>query len=203
MGSAARETYANVEPFRERCTAPSGRALLPGGYGAGRPSRSDPHADGRTGSGCHIQDEARRRLIDVHNNFTPLVHRSAHLTVVDSVCPAMRDGVAFGLPNMLEVGHAQMMVNRLRFVDQIRYTNSGTEAVMLAVRVARAATGRGMVVFVRKAYRDHSDSALVTGGDHTRVGVPDGVVKTPSRSVPTMLMHWPRCSTATTGRSQP
>ncbi|WP_194166894.1 aspartate aminotransferase family protein [Mycolicibacterium sp. P9-22] len=129
------------------------------------------------GEGCYIEDDGGYRLIDVNNNFTALIHGHAHPVVHDAAQCAMRDGMAFGLPNMLEIEHAQLMMDRLRYVDQIRYTNSGTEAVMLAVRVARTVTGRDGVIFVRKAYHGHSDIALVPGGANSRRGVPAGVVE--------------------------
>ncbi|MGV0807992.1 aspartate aminotransferase family protein [Mycolicibacterium setense] len=104
-------------------------------------------------------------------------HGNAHPAIVEAAQRAMRDGMAFGLPNMLEIDHARVILDRLGYVDQIRYTNSGTEALMLAVRLARAATGRDVVIFMRRAYHGHSDVALVPGGAHSRRGVPDGVTR--------------------------
>jgi glutamate-1-semialdehyde 2,1-aminomutase len=175
VGSTSEEHYANTPSFAEVFTGPSGHSLLPGGYG-----RSTFAVAPRTpmvvrGSGCHLWDDTGRQLIDVHNNFTALIHGNAHPEVVEAMQKTVADGAAFGLPNMLEVHHAQMMLERLRYVDQIRYTCSGTEAVMLAVRVARAATGRDKIVFVRQAYHGHSDTALIPGGEKSSRGVPAGV----------------------------
>lgn len=126
--------------------------------------------------GCHLTDDSGRELIDLNNNFTSLIHGSAHPDITAAICEAAQRGTAFGLPNMMEVDHAQLMMERLRFVDQIRYANSGTEAMMLAIRLARAVTGRTKVVFVRMAYHGHSDTALVPGGAHSRRGVPAGII---------------------------
>lgn len=171
----AREICERAQPFRDTFTGHSGHALLPGGYG-----RSVFAVAARTpmavrGEACYVFDDAGRRLIDANNNFTSLIHGNAHPAVVEAAHRAMRDGMAFGVPNMLEVDHARVMLDRLGYVDQIRYTNSGTEAVMLAVRLARAATGRDVVIFMRRAYHGHSDVALVPGGAHSRRGVPEGV----------------------------
>ncbi len=174
--STTQETTRAAKPFRETFTGPGGHPLLPGGYG-----RSTFAVGPRTpmavrGEGCYIEDDGGRRLIDLNNNFTALIHGHAHPAIHEAAVRAMGDGMAFGLPNMLEIDHARLMLDRLRYVDQIRYTNSGTEAVMLAIRVARTVTGRDGIVFVRKAYHGHSDVALIPGGDNSRRGVPAAVI---------------------------
>lgn len=175
MEQSLRDEYANAQPLSDMFRGPSGHSLLPGGYG-----RSMFAIDPRTpmavrGCGCYLRDDAGRKLIDLNNNFTANIHGNAHPELVEAAEKAVRHGFSFGLPNMLEIEHARLMLTRLRYVDQIRYTNSGTEAVMLAVRVVRAATGRDKVVLVQHAYHGHSDIALIAGGPGSRRGVPAGV----------------------------
>jgi glutamate-1-semialdehyde 2,1-aminomutase len=169
------DTFAHTRSFRDTFTGFSGHALLPGGYGRSVLAVAPRTPMAVRGTGCHLRDDAGRTLIDVHNNFASLLHGYAHPVIDEAVVRAMRDGAAFGLPNMFEVDHARLMLDRLRGVDQIRYTNSGTEAFMLALRVARAVTGRDKIVVLREANHGFCDAALVSGGVATRRGIPDGV----------------------------
>jgi glutamate-1-semialdehyde 2,1-aminomutase len=175
--SSTQKSASPAQSFQATFTGPSGHSLLPGGYGRSTFAVAPRTPMAVRGEGCYLEDDAGRRLIDVNNNFTALIHGHAHPAIHEAAERAMRDGMAFGLPNMLEIDHARLMLDRLRYVDQIRYTNSGTEAVMLAIRVARAVTGRDGVIFVRKAYHGHSDIALVPGGASSRRGVPASVVE--------------------------
>src|SRR5262249_50807161 len=72
--------------------------------------------------------------------------------------------------------HAEVLLDRLPSLDQVRYVNSGTEAVMTAIRVARAATGRDACIMLRGSYHGTSDAALVAGGDNYLRGVPKRVI---------------------------
>lgn len=173
--STAQETNVKAQPFKDTFVGAAGHALLPGGFGRSTFAVAPRTPMAVSGSGCYINDDSGRRLIDVHNNFTAMIHGHAHPEITEAAHRAMREGMSFGLPNMLEIDHARVMLERLNYVDQIRYTNSGTESVMLAVRVARVVTGRDKVVFVRKAYHGHSDIALVPGGAHSQRGVPASV----------------------------
>lgn len=176
MEPTARESYADAQTFGDMFRGPSGHSLLPGGYGRSMFAVAPRTPMVVRGYGCYLRDETGRELIDLNNNFTSLIHGNAHPEIVEAVSKAARDGMAFGLPNMVEIEHARLMLDRLRYVEQIRYANSGTEAVMLAVRIARAITGRDKVLFVRLGYHGHSDVALVPGGTHARRGVPAGVI---------------------------
>lgn len=177
MSQSLQQAYAEAEPFSAEFVGPNGLSVLPGGFGRSTFAVAPRIPLAVSGSGCRIVDDAGRELIDVHNNFTALIHGHAHPAVVEAAERAFRNGSAFGLPNRVEFEHAQMMIERLDCVDQIRYANSGTEAVMLAVRLARAVTGRDKIVFVRMAYHGHSDIALIPGGTAARKGVPAGVIQ--------------------------
>ncbi len=173
VGSA----YAQNRSFRDTFTGFSGHSLLPGGFARSALAVAPRTPMAVRGSGCHLRDEAGRTVIDTHNTFAALIHGHAHPVVEEAAARAMRDGMAFGLPTMYEVDHARLTLERLRYVDQISYTTSGSEAVTLAVRLARAATGRAKIVLLEGAWHGHSDLALAPGGPDVRRGVPAGVVE--------------------------
>jgi glutamate-1-semialdehyde 2,1-aminomutase len=128
------------------------------------------------GEGYQLWDDTGRALIDANNNFTALVHGHAHPEIVNAALRATRAGASFGLPNVHEIDHAERLVERLPHAEFVRYTNSGTEAVMAALRIARAHTGRPAVILARGAYHGTTDLALAAGGLHERRGVPDSVL---------------------------
>lgn len=152
------------------------RDVLPGGYGRstmGLIGQASPFVE--KGSGCELWDSKGGRLIDCHNNFTSLIHGNALPAVTRAAQDALAGGACFGLPATYELEHAEALARRIPAAELVRYTNSGTEAVMLAIRVARAYTGRDKVVFIERAYHGTSEPALVTGGVHSTRGVPQGV----------------------------
>lgn len=150
--------------------------LLPGGYGrstfAGVGAGS-PYIE--SGSGPMVRDVDGRELIDFNSNFTTLVHGNAHPKIVAASEKAIRAGSSFGMPHSLELDHAERLLARLDGLDQVRYTNSGSEAVSLAIRIARAVTGRDRIVFVRAAYHGTGDVALVSGGASYLRGIPKAI----------------------------
>lgn len=173
---ATSEVVVDNRPFREVYTGPSGHSLLPGGYGRTMFAVAPRSPIAVSGHGCYLVDDSGRQLIDFNNNFTSQILGYAHPAVVEAGRKALETGTSFGLPNNHEIEHARLMVDRLPYIEQIRYTNSGTEAVMLAVRVARSYTGRDKIVFVQNAYHGHSEIALIPGGPAARRGVPAGVI---------------------------
>jgi glutamate-1-semialdehyde 2,1-aminomutase len=155
---------------------PRGHLLLPGGIGRSTLSVGEATPHVVRGSGHRLWDDSGRELIDANNNFTVSVHGHAHPEIVEAAERALRDGASFGLPNLYEWDHAELILERFPALDQVRYTNSGTEAVMTALRVARAGTGRDAVVVVQDGYHGTSDVALCASGDRYTRGVPRGVI---------------------------
>jgi len=155
---------------------PRGHLLLPGGIGRSTLSvgESTPHVV--RGAGYRLWDDRGRELIDANNNFTVAVHGHAHPEIVEAAERALCAGACFGLPNLYEWDHAELMLERFPELDQVRYTNSGTEAVMTALRVARASTGRDACIVVQDGYHGTSDVALCAGGDRYTRGVPQSVI---------------------------
>lgn len=127
------------------------------------------------GAGWRLWDDSGRELIDLHGSFTSNVHGNAHPAIVGAIGEVASQGVAFGLPNRHELEHARRLVTRLGTLDQVRYTSSGTEALQLAVRLARACTGRSGVIVVNGSYHGWGDSLLPTMGPRAERGVPEGL----------------------------
>ena len=118
MSQSLQQVYADAEPFSAEFVGPNGLSVLPGGFGRSTFAVAPRIPLAVSGSGCRIVDDAGRELIDVHNNFTALIHGHAHPAVVEAAERAFRNGSAFGLPNRVEFEHAQMMVERLDGIAQ-------------------------------------------------------------------------------------
>jgi glutamate-1-semialdehyde 2,1-aminomutase len=98
------------------------------------------------GEGCQIWDLDGNRFVDLLNNYTSLVHGHAHPQIVAALTEQVPLGTAFPAPGVLQAGLAERIVGRVESVDQVRFTNSGSEAILMAVKVARAHTGRVEIV---------------------------------------------------------
>jgi glutamate-1-semialdehyde 2,1-aminomutase len=151
------------------------KRLLPGGYGRSALVVGEEVPVAVRADGPWIWCEDGRRLLDFNNNFASLIHGHSHPVVVGAAVTALVGGASYGLSNEQEVSHAAALLERLPHADQVRYANSGTEAVMAAIRLARAATGRSRIVLLDGAYHGTADAVLPAMGDAARRGVTDGV----------------------------
>ena len=149
----------------------STRSLLPGGYGRSGYYVGPNPPQLLTGHGPLVTDREGRELIDANGNFTTLVLGHAHPSVLDAIVNAARSGTCFGLGYDGEEGLAAMIAERMADVEQVKFANSGTEAVMTALRLARGMTGRNKVVAVRGAYHGSSDTALIVRSGGRAPGV--------------------------------
>jgi glutamate-1-semialdehyde 2,1-aminomutase len=113
------------------------------------------------GEGCRVWDVDGNEFIDCINNFTSLIHGHAHPILVEAATRQLAQGSAFGLPTESEIELAELLASRLPDVDQVRFTNSGTEAVMMALKAARAFTGRPKIAKCEGAYHGSYDYAEV------------------------------------------
>lgn len=136
------------------------------------------------GEGAYFFDVDGHRYIDYLAGFGPLVLGHAHPRVLDAIRQAAADGAMWGTPAPFEILLAERLVHDVEGLDQVRLTTTGTEAVMSAIRLARAFTGRSVVVKFEGAYHGHSDGMLVkagsgasTVGTQDSLGVPAGVVQ--------------------------
>ena len=116
------------------------------------------------GEGAVVWDEAGRRYIDYVGAFGPLLLGHANRGVVEAIQSAAEAGGSFGVTGPGEVRLAQLIRKRMPSIERIRFVNSGTEAAMSALRVARAATGRDHIVKFDGGYHGHADSLLVEAG---------------------------------------
>ena len=114
------------------------------------------------GEGCRVWDVDGNGYIDCINNFTSLIHGHAHPHLIAAATKQLAIGSAFGLPTASEVELAELIAQRLPSAEQIRFTNSGTEAVMMALKATRAFTGRPKIAKCEGAYHGSYDYAEVS-----------------------------------------
>ena len=132
------------------------------------------------GKGSHIWDEDGAEYIDYVGSWGPMVLGHSHPDILKAVYDRMVNGLSFGAPTALEVEMAEKMVEMVPNIEMVRMVNSGTEAVMSALRLARGATGRDKIIKFEGCYHGHSDAMLVGAGSGALTqGEPDskGVTK--------------------------
>jgi glutamate-1-semialdehyde 2,1-aminomutase len=140
---------------------------MPGGVSS--PVRSFREVDSdppivRKGQGSRIFDADGKEYVDLVMSWGPLILGHAHPAVVQAVERAVRDGLTFGATCAGEVELAERVLQRFPFAQRVRFTSSGTEATMTAIRLARGVTGRSRIVKFDGCYHGHSDSLLVKAG---------------------------------------
>ena len=141
--------------------------LFPGGVNS--PVRAYRAVGGKPpimerGRGPFVWDVDGNRYIDYVGAFGPLILGHAHPAVVDAIRNAVEAGGPFGATTTVEVRLGELIRSRMPSIERLRFVSSGTEAAMSALRVARAATGRDLVVKFDGAYHGHADSLLVEAG---------------------------------------
>ncbi len=114
--------------------------------------------------GAYLYDEDGNKLIDYINSWGPMILGHAHKPVVNAVIDKAKKGTSFGLPTEIETKIAQLAVSMVPNIDKIRFVNSGTEACMSAVRLARGYTGKDKIIKFAGCYHGHSDSFLIQAG---------------------------------------
>ena len=138
----------------------------------------------KRGEGPHIFDVDGNSYVDYVMSYGPLILGHAHPAVVEALERAVRDGTTFGAPTELEVELAELICEAVPSVEMVRMTNSGTEATMSAIRVARGYTGREKILKFEGNYHGHGDALLVAAGSGVAtLGLPDspGVTKGSAR----------------------
>ncbi|MCC6144123.1 MAG: glutamate-1-semialdehyde 2,1-aminomutase [Candidatus Hydrogenedentes bacterium] len=127
----------------------------------------------KSGTGATITDVDGNTYIDYVLSWGPLVLGHAHPYIFEAVCNAMGQGTSFGIPTEAEIRLAERITALVPSIEKVRLVNSGTEATMSAIRLARGFTGRDLVVKVEGCYHGHVDSLLVKAGSGlTTLGVP-------------------------------
>ena len=178
---------------RERSKQLYGAAseIIPGGVNS--PARSWGAVGGNPlfltrGSGSRVWDTDGNEYIDYVCSWGPLILGHANERVVSAITQAAADGTSFGAPTERENEIAQLVVDAYESIEMVRFVNSGTEATMSALRLARAYTGRSKIVKFEGGYHGHSDALLVAAGSGALAhGVPDSAGVTASFAQDTLL----------------
>jgi len=138
----------------------------------------------KSAKGAYVYDEDDNKFIDYINSWGPMILGHAHPPVVEAVIEKAKQGTSFGMPTEIETEIAQLAVSMVPNIDKIRFVNSGTEACMSAVRLARGYTGKSKIIKFAGCYHGHSDAFLiqagsgaVTFGSPNSPGVTEGTAK--------------------------
>lgn len=178
--------------------------------GVNSPSRSFKAVGGgapvfmKRANGAYFWDEDGNKYIDYLAAYGPIITGHAHPHITEAICRAAENGTLYGAPTELEIEFAKMVKAAIPSLDKVRFVNSGTEAVMTTIRVARAYTGRTKIIKFAGCYHGHSDLVLVAAGSGpSTLGTPDSagvpasiaqeVVTVPFNDIPALeaaLARW-------------
>jgi glutamate-1-semialdehyde 2,1-aminomutase len=153
------------------------QTLLPGGVNS--PARAFRAVGGQPlfidrGEGAYLIDVDGNRYIDYVLSFGPLIRGHAHPEVIAALAQTAAKGTSFGAPSPLEIELAELVMSFMPNIEMIRFVNSGTEATMSALRLARAFTGRNKIIKFQGHYHGHADMLLVQAGSGVAtLGLPD------------------------------
>lgn len=141
--------------------------------------------------GAYLYDEDGNRLIDYINSWGPMILGHAYQPVVDAVIEKAKKGTSFGMPTEIETQIAELAVSMVPNIDKIRFVNSGTEACMSAVRLARGFTKKDKIIKFSGCYHGHSDSFLIQAGSGASTfGTPNSPGVTQGTAKDTLLARY-------------
>jgi glutamate-1-semialdehyde 2,1-aminomutase len=145
----------------------------------------------KSAKGAYLYDEDGNRLIDYINSWGPMILGHAYEPVVQAVIEKAKLGTSFGMPTELETQIATLAVAMVPNIDKIRFVNSGTEACMSAVRLARGFTKKDKIIKFAGCYHGHSDSFLIQAGSGlSTFGVPNSPGVTEGTAKDTLLAKY-------------
>jgi len=167
---------------------------MPGGVNS--PARSFGAVGGKPivvarGEGAYLYDVDGNKYLDYVQSWGPMILGHAHPAVVAALETALRNGTSFGAPTAAENELAKLLIEQIPALEKIRFVNSGTEATMSAVRLARGYTGRNKIIKFIGNYHGHVDSLLVAAGSSAAtLGVPNSPGVTPGTVQDTILLPY-------------
>lgn len=165
------------EATRSKALFEKARQFIPGGVNS--PVRAFRAVGGnplfiKKAKGAFLYDEDGNEFIDLINSWGPMILGHAHPRVEEAVREALASSPSFGAPTAREVEMAELICSMIPSVEKVRMVNSGTEATMSAIRVARGFTGRDKIIKMEGCYHGHGDSFLISAGSGAMTfGTPD------------------------------
>lgn len=145
----------------------------------------------KSAKGAYLYDEDGNKLIDYINSWGPMILGHAYQPVIDSITERAKLGTSFGMPTELETKIAELAVSMVPNIDKIRFVNSGTEACMSAIRLARGYTKRDKIIKFAGCYHGHSDSFLIQAGSGASTfGTPNSPGVTQGTAKDTLLANY-------------
>ena len=139
------------------------RNVVPGGVGSNDRGLVHPHPIFIThGSGSHIWDVDGNEYVDYLLGYGPLLLGHAHPTLIDAVQRQLSRGSVYGIPHRLEVEVGELLADLFPSIEMVRFGSAGTEAVLTAMRLARAATGRSLIVKFEGQYHGGHDQVAIS-----------------------------------------
>lgn len=182
-------TFDRSEKLFERANQ-----FIPGGVNS--PVRAFKSVGGtpvfiKNARGAYLYDEDGNRYIDYIASWGPMIMGHAFEPVVEAIQKKVLDSTSFGAPTELEIELAQLICESIPNIDRIRMVNSGTEATMSAIRLARGYTGRNKIIKFAGNYHGHGDSFLIKAGSGAiTLGHPDSPGVTPGTAQDTLLAEY-------------
>lgn len=141
--------------------------------------------------GAHLWDVEGKQYIDYVGSWGPMILGHGDPKVLLELQEQLAKGISFGAPTELEVDLAELLCKKLPYLEMVRLVNSGTEAVMSAIRAARGFTGRAKIIKFAGCYHGHSDGLLVAAGSGAAtLGVPNSAGVTPAQVADTVVANF-------------